>query len=176
MYPYGYIYLSEVVHLLHSWHKLTLWNKNGVYLYSSKNLKVLLKIQWIFVILLSVFVVIRSLRIHTHMPKCWRGTWSEKGCEPLFQLMFEFLSQMKIPNPCQRWGDVWLLPFRAKRIRCLVSLAHNGPGVFGAKWHFLASTICVKVFRSKFKAMRFQGWHWLQTLGSGKTSFGAKLV
>jgi len=52
MYPYGhrYIYLSEVVHLLHSCHKLALRNKNGVYFYSSQNLNVRLKIQWIFVI------------------------------------------------------------------------------------------------------------------------------
>jgi len=36
--------------------------------------------------------------------------------------------------------------------------------------------ICVKVFRSTFKAMSFQGLHWLQTLGSCKASFGAKVV
>jgi len=35
-----------------------------------------------------------------------------------------------------------------------MSLAHNGSGVFGAKRHFLASTNCVKVFRSKFKLLR----------------------
>jgi len=40
-----------------------------------------------------------------------------------------------------------------KTIRCLVSLAHNGSGVFGAKRHFLASTSCVKVFTSTFKAI-----------------------
>jgi len=38
---------------------------------------------------------------------------------------FEFLSQMKIPNLrdslCQRWWDLWTLPFR-----------ENGSGVFGA--------------------------------------------
>jgi len=42
---------------------------------------------------------------------------------------------MKIPNLRdslrQGWGDCWMLPFRAKRIRCLVSLAHNGSGVWG---------------------------------------------
>jgi len=37
-------------------HKSTLRNKHGVYLYSSENVKVLLKIQWIFIILLSLFV------------------------------------------------------------------------------------------------------------------------
>jgi len=31
---------------------------------------------------------------------------------------------------------------------------------------------CVKVF----KAMSFEGLHWLQTLGSCKASFGAKVV
>jgi len=56
-----------------------------------------------------------------------------------------------------------MLPFRAKRIRCLVSLAHNGSGVFGAKRLFLAYTSFVKIFRNKFKAMRFQGLHWLQS-------------
>jgi len=69
-----------------------------------------------------------------------------------------------------------MLPFRAKDIRCLVSLAHNGSSVFGAKRLFLASMSCVKVFRSTFKAMSFQGLHWLQKLGSCKESFGAKVV
>jgi len=69
-----------------------------------------------------------------------------------------------------------MLPFRAKRIRCLVPLPHNGSGVFGAKRLFLASMSCVKVFRSRFKAMSFQGLHWLQTLGSCNASFGAKVV
>ena len=55
-------------------------------------------------------------------------------------------------------------------------LAHNKSDLFGAKQLFLASTICVKVFRSKFKAMSFQGLHWLQTLGSGKALIGAELV
>jgi len=69
-----------------------------------------------------------------------------------------------------------MLPFRAKRIRCLVFLGHNGSGVFGAKRLFLASMPCVKVFRSMFRAMRFQDLHWLQKLGSRKASFGAKVV
>jgi len=57
--------------------------------------------------------------------------------------VLEFLSQIKIPNLkdslCQGWGDLWMLPFRAKRIRCLVPLAHNGSGVFGENgffWHY----------------------------------------
>jgi len=37
---------------------LTLRHKNGVYLYSSTNVKVLFKIHWIFVIVLSFFVII----------------------------------------------------------------------------------------------------------------------
>jgi len=69
-----------------------------------------------------------------------------------------------------------MLPFRAKRIRCLVPLAHNGSGVLGAKRLFLASMNCVKVFRSKFNAMSFQRLHWLQKLWSGKASFAAKVV
>jgi len=69
-----------------------------------------------------------------------------------------------------------MLPFREKHIRCLVSLAHNGSGVFGAKRLCLASTSCVKVIKSKFKAMSFHGLHWLQNLRSGKASFGAKVV
>ena len=69
-----------------------------------------------------------------------------------------------------------MLPFRTKRVRCLVSLAHNGSGVSGAKRLFLVSMSCVKVLRSTLKAMSFQGLHWLQKLGSCKASFGAKLV
>jgi len=42
---------------MHSCNKLTLRNKSGVYLCSSKNPKVLLEIQWIFVILLNLFVI-----------------------------------------------------------------------------------------------------------------------
>ena len=67
-------------------------------------------------------------------------------------------------------------PFRAKRIRCLVPLALNGSGVFGAKRLFLASMSCVNVFRSTFKPVSFQDLHWLQTIGSCKASFGAKVV
>ena len=40
--------------------------------------------------------------------------------------------------------------------------------MFGAKQLFLASTSCVKVFGSKFKAMSFQGLHWLQKFRSGR--------
>jgi len=69
-----------------------------------------------------------------------------------------------------------MLLLRAKRVRCLVPLAHNGSGVFGAMRLFLASTSCVKVFRSTFKAMSIQGLHWLQTLGSCKESFEPKVV
>ena len=69
-----------------------------------------------------------------------------------------------------------MLPFRAKRIRCPVPLAHSGSGVFEAKWLFLASMICVKAFRSTFRAVSFQDLHWLQKLGSCKASFGAKVV
>jgi len=42
-----------------------------------------------------------------------------------------------------------------------VFLAHNGSGVLGTKRFLLAYTSCVKVFRSKVKAMNFQGFHWL---------------
>jgi len=69
---------------------------------------------------------------------------------------------MKIPN----LRDALLYVKRSlnatisgKTVRCLVSLAHNGSGVFGAKQLFLASTSCVKVFRRKFKAMSFQRLH-----------------
>jgi len=50
-----------------------------------------------------------------------------------------------------------MLPFRAKRIRCLVPLAHNGSGVFGAKRLFLASMSCVKVFRGTHKGYELSG-------------------
>ena len=69
-----------------------------------------------------------------------------------------------------------MLPFRAKRIRCLVPLAHNGSSVFGEKRLFLASMSCVKAFRSTFRAMSFQDLNWLQTVGSCKASFGVKVV
>ena len=68
-----------------------------------------------------------------------------------------------------------MLPFRTKRIRCLVPLASNGSVVFGAKWLFLTSMSCVKAFRSTFRAMSFRELHWLQKLGSCKASFGAKV-
>jgi len=68
-----------------------------------------------------------------------------------------------------------MLPCREKHIMCLGSLAHNRSGVFGAKRPYLASTSCVKVFESTFKAMSFHGLHcgckrW------GKASLGAKVV
>jgi len=69
-----------------------------------------------------------------------------------------------------------MLPFREKQIRCLMPLAHNGSGVFGAKRLFLTSMSCAKVFRRTFKAMSFQDLHWLQTIRSCKVSFGAKVV
>ena len=69
-----------------------------------------------------------------------------------------------------------MIPFRTKRVRCLVSLAHNGSGVFGAKRLFLASMSCLKVFTSTCKAKGIQGLHWLQKLGSCKASFGHKVV
>jgi len=69
-----------------------------------------------------------------------------------------------------------MLLFRAKRVKCLVPLEHNGSGVFGAKRLFLTSMSCVKAFRSMFRAMNFQDLHWLQKLESCKASFGAKVV
>jgi len=69
-----------------------------------------------------------------------------------------------------------MLPFRAKRIRRPVPLAHNGLGVFGTKRLFLASMSCVKAFRSTFRSMSFQDLYWLQKLGSCKASFGANVV
>jgi len=69
-----------------------------------------------------------------------------------------------------------MLPFRAKRIKRLVSFAHNESGVLGAKRLFLASTSFVKVFRSTCKTMSFQGLHSLQKVGSCKASFGAKVI
>jgi len=69
-----------------------------------------------------------------------------------------------------------MLPFREKRIRCLVPLTHTGSGVFGAKQLFRAFMSCVKVLRSTCTAMSFQDLHWLQTLGSCKASLEAKVV
>jgi len=58
-----------------------------------------------------------------------------------------------------------MLPFRAKRIRCLLSLAHHRSGAFAAKRLFLTSTDFVKVFRRKFKAMSFPGLVLVATVG-----------
>ena len=63
------------VHLLDSRIKLTLRHKTES-TWSS------LEIQWIFAILLSLFVI-RNFRVQPHLANCWRGTWSEKGWEPL---------------------------------------------------------------------------------------------
>jgi len=46
----------------------------------------------------------------------------------------------------------------------------------GVKRLYLAFISCVEVFSSTFKAMSFQGLHWLQKLGSCKAAFGAKVV
>jgi len=50
-----------LVYILFTRNKLTLRYQNGVYLYSSENLEVLIKIKWIFLILFSL-LVIRNLR------------------------------------------------------------------------------------------------------------------
>ena len=42
-----------------------------------------------------------------------------------------------------------MLLFRTKRVRCLMYLAHNGSGVFGAKRLFLASINCVEVLQAR---------------------------
>jgi len=68
---------------------------------------------------------------------------------------------MKIPNLkdslCQVCGDLGMLPFRAKRIRCLVPLAHNGSDVFVAKgffrhpwvvWQLLEARLWLWAFRT----------------------------
>jgi len=69
-----------------------------------------------------------------------------------------------------------MLPFQSKRVRGLVSLAHDGSFMFGQIGIFWNPRVSVKVFRSKFKAMSFQGLHWLQKVGSGKASFGVEVV
>jgi len=35
--------------------------------------------------------------VHAHLSKCWRGTWSEKGWEPLVYTK-EILSQQRIKH------------------------------------------------------------------------------
>jgi len=65
---------------------LILKHENGVHLYRCKNTKVLLKTQWIFVILDSLFVT-RNFRVHTRVSKCWRGSCSEKPLEPLLFIL-----------------------------------------------------------------------------------------
>jgi len=34
-----------------------------------------------FVVSLGLFAA-TNFKVHTHLSKCWRGTWSEKGWEP----------------------------------------------------------------------------------------------
>jgi len=55
-------------------------HQKGIDLYASEDLKILLKIQWIFVILLSLFAIGNFLG---YILICWRSPWSEKGCKPL---------------------------------------------------------------------------------------------
>jgi len=50
-----FAYLKEYIYCTAA--TLNLRHKNGVHLYSSENMKVLIKFQWIFVILLSFFVI-----------------------------------------------------------------------------------------------------------------------
>ena len=57
----GHICPSARVHLLCRRNKFTLTHKNGVHFHSSKSLKVLLKIQWISVIVFNLFVI-RKIR------------------------------------------------------------------------------------------------------------------
>jgi len=53
-----------------------------VYLYSSKNLKVILKVQWIFVILLSLFVI-SNFKGTCSPVQMLTGYMVDKGWEPL---------------------------------------------------------------------------------------------
>jgi len=75
----GKIYLHIIYFQIFA--HITLRHIKGIYIRTSKNLKVLLKIQWIFVISLAFFI--RNLGVHAHRPKCGRSIWSEKGWEPL---------------------------------------------------------------------------------------------
>jgi len=74
---------------------LTLRHKNGVYLYGFKKLKLILKFQWIFNILLSLFVI-RILGVHANLSKCGRGTGSGKVWEPLIYSVFMRTSDEKV--------------------------------------------------------------------------------
>jgi len=91
MYPCGCICLSEGVHL---WLEMEgkyiiIFLFANIYtciseynLYTCKNLKVLLKIQWIS-LFSSAFLSQEILGVHAHLLKCWRGTLLKKGWEPL---------------------------------------------------------------------------------------------
>jgi len=61
--------------------------KNRVYLYSSKNPIVLLKIPWIFVIAFSLFVL-RNFRSTCSSLEMLKGSWSEQGWEPLVYFLY----------------------------------------------------------------------------------------
>ena len=67
----------------------------------------------------------------------------KKFWNPYSRTCLNFLSQMKIPSlRClmSNVGGFLIATISGKTIRCLVSLSHNGSDVFGATWHFLAST------------------------------------
>ena len=87
------------------WIILTLRHKHGVYLvYSSKNLNVLLKIQWIFVISLNLFVI--------------RNFWGT--CSP-FEVLKRYNGQRKVWEPLfysmRNWSRRCLVCLRSSKSR-----------------------------------------------------------
>ena len=76
LYIYQWILFSKMCLLLNV---LTLRHKNGVYLYSSKNL---IKIKWIYIVLLSLFVI-RNFRSTCSSVEMLKRYMVRKGWKPL---------------------------------------------------------------------------------------------
>ena len=110
------------------------------YLFSNiQKYKVLLKTQWIFDVLLSLFII-TNLGVHAHLSKCSRGTWPEKGWESLDQSVNiqsttgserarvsnllsyiykkHFTRVLVDKRECRRVPSIWLLASDLSAFRC----------------------------------------------------------
>ena len=73
----GYICLSQGVHF-----RLGIQGKTILFIFKYSKYKSSIKKEWIFVVLLSLFII-TNLGVHAHLSKFSRGTWPQKGWEPL---------------------------------------------------------------------------------------------
>jgi len=65
---------------------------------------------------------------------------------------------------------------KTNQVSCVFGACVFGANEVWGKTAFSGIHELCESFRSKFKAMSFQGFHWLQKVGSGKASFAAKVV